>query len=174
MHMHEQWWLHCTSQVGVVDTFEWACVLGGCHIQNDWASRATNLCQILCKAWTFLRGNYSDDSEGCGYGQLVIGSSITTHPLMHHFSCRVFWRNILSPRWLSSPYRPDLVRCNFWLCPKLKSPLKGKSINEIQENMTGSWLWLGKLCEVPRYPLWRGMRHYCPMYNVSCILYFLQ
>ena len=29
----------------------------------------------------------SDDSEGCSYGQLVIGSFIKTmHPLMHHIS----------------------------------------------------------------------------------------
>ena len=40
---------------------------------------------------TFLWRNYSDDSEVCSYGQLVIGSFITTtHLLMHHVSCRVF------------------------------------------------------------------------------------
>ena len=33
---------------------------------------------------------------------------------------------------------------------------------------------LGDLCEVPRCLLWRRLRHYCPMYNVSCILYLLQ
>ena len=36
-----------------------------------------------------------------------------------------------------APYSPDLVSCDFWLFPKLKSPLKGKSfqtIDEIQEN----------------------------------------
>ena len=36
------------------------------------------------------------------------------------------------------PYSPDLVPCDFWLLPKLKSPLKGKrfqTIDEIQENM---------------------------------------
>ena len=33
-------------------------------------------------------GNYSDDSEGHSYGQLVIGSFITTmRPLLHHISC---------------------------------------------------------------------------------------
>ena len=35
-------------------------------------------------------------------------------------------------------YSLDLVPCDFWLFPKLKSPLKGKrfqTINEIQENM---------------------------------------
>ena len=37
-------------------------------------------------------------------------------------------------------YSPDLVPCDFWLFPKLKSPLKGKrfqTIIEIQENMMG-------------------------------------
>ena len=38
------------------------------------------------------------------------------------------------------PYSPDLALCNFWLLPKLKSPLKGKrfqTVDEIQENMMG-------------------------------------
>ena len=34
--------------------------------------------------------------------------------------------------------------------------------------------WLGELREVPRYLLWRGLRHHCPMYSVSCMLYLLQ
>ena len=38
------------------------------------------------------------------------------------------------------PYSPDWVPCDFWLFPKLKSPLKGKrfqTIDEIQENTMG-------------------------------------
>ena len=38
------------------------------------------------------------------------------------------------------PYSPDLVPWNFWLFPKLKSPLKGKrfqTVHEIQENIMG-------------------------------------
>ena len=34
----------------------------------------------------------------------------------------------------------DLAPCNFWLFPKLKSPLQGKkfqTVHEVQENMTG-------------------------------------
>ena len=40
--------------------------------------------------------------------------------------------------WL--PYSPDLVACDAWLFPKLKSPLKEKRVqifDEIQENMMG-------------------------------------
>ena len=48
MRLCKKWWLHCTSQWGVVEATEWACVLCGHCIQNDWVSRARNLCQILC------------------------------------------------------------------------------------------------------------------------------
>ena len=44
--------------------WESMCTVCGCHNQNDWVSRAMNLHQILHWAWTFLHGNYSDDSEG--------------------------------------------------------------------------------------------------------------
>ena len=33
---------------------------------------------------------------------------------------------------------------------------------------------LGELCEVPRYLLWRGLRHHFPMHNVSFIWFLLQ
>ena len=35
----------------------------------------------------------------------------------------------------------------------------------------GSWWRLGKLREVLRCLLWKGLRHHCPMYNVSCIFF---
>ena len=41
-------------------------------------------------------------------------------------SCRLFCQNITSHRSVSSPYSPDLTHCDFWLFPKLKSPLKGR------------------------------------------------
>ena len=45
------------------------------------------------------------------------------------------------------PYSPDLAPCNFWLFPKLKSPLKGKrfqTIDEIQENIMGQLMAIGR------------------------------
>ena len=44
-------------------------------------------------------------------------------------------------------YSSDLVPCHFWLFPKLKSHLKGKrfqTVNEIQENTTGQLLATGR------------------------------
>ena len=71
-------------------------------------------------------------------------------------------------------YSSDLTPCGFWLFPKLKSPLKGKRfqiIYEIHENMTEQLMVIGELCEVPRCLLRRGLRHHCPVYNVSCIFF---
>ena len=117
--------------------------------------------------------------KGRGYRQLVIGSFITTmHPLMHHHvSCRVFWWNIKSPRWLCPPtahiWHPATSgfsqNSNYlWNGRDFRSLLK--RFGRIQQ---GSWWWLGKLCEVPRCLLWRGLRHHCLMYNVSCVFYLL-
>ena len=42
---------------------------------------------------------------------------------------------------------PDLVLCDFWLFPKLKSPLKGKRfqiVDEILENTTGQLMATGR------------------------------
>ena len=36
----------------------------------------------------------------------------------------------------------------------------------------GSWWRLRELCEAPRCLLWRGLRHHCPMYNVSCVFFY--
>ena len=114
--------------------------------------------------------------RSCSYGLLVIGSFIMTmHLLMHHVLCSLAKHQITQVT--QPPYSPDLVPCDFWLFPKLKSPLKGKrfqTMHEFRKIWLGSWWWLGELCEVPRCLLWRGLRHHCPMYNASCILYLLQ
>ena len=129
---------------------EWACVLCGHHIQNDWVSRATHLHQILCEAWTFLCGNYLDDSEGHSYGQQSpVGDWQLHHdnvPLMHHVSCRVCFEKHQLILVTQLPCSPGLASCNFWLFPKLKTCLEGKTfqtISEIQGNMRGKLMVIG-------------------------------
>ena len=39
-------------------------------------------------------------------------------------SCRLLLQSITSPRSFNTPYSSDLASCDFWLFPKLKSPLK--------------------------------------------------
>ena len=116
-----------------------------------------------------------DDSEGHSYGQLVIGSFIMTTLSAHasHLVQNVSVKH-QATHMTQSPYSPDLAPCDFWLFPKLTSPLKRKrfqTIDNIWENTMGQVLAMGELCEVPRCLFERGQRHHCPMYKVSCIFF---
>ena len=174
MNIREQWQLHYQS-MKVVDAIEWACGLCGHHIQNDWASRATNLYQILCVAWKFLSRMYADDSEGHSYGQRVTGSFITTmYMFMHHVLYSFLVKHQIT-QVTQPPYNLDFIPCNFRFFPKLKSPLKGKRFQTIDENSQQGSCWLlGELCEIPRCLLWRELRPHCPKYNACCILFLVQ
>ena len=96
-------------------------------------------------------------------------------------SCAVFWWNIKPPRWLRT------LQSRFgalWLLafPKTKITLERKEISDgrldwfslIWENMTGQPMAIGRTVWGPKVLLWRRLRHHCPMYYVSCILYILQ
>ena len=92
--------------------------------------------------------------------------------LTYHVSCRLFWQNIKSPMWLGPP-TTRLVPCDFWLFPKLKSPLKGKrfqTIDEIQENTMGSGWQLGELWG-PKVPTLKGTE--ASLSYVQCFLYLI-
>ena len=70
-----------------------------------------------------------------------------------------FWWNIKSPRWLSSPNSPNLAPCNSWLFLKLKSSLKGKTfqtVDEIQKNRTGQPMVIGRTVWGPKAPTLEG------------------
>ena len=69
------------------------------------------------------------------------------------------------------PYSPDLVPCNFWLFPKLKSPLKGKrfqTISEIQENTMKQLMAIGRTVWGPKVPTLKGTA-----VSLSCVQCFL-
>ena len=71
----------------------------------------------------------------------------------------------------SAPLSPDLVPCNFWLFPKLKSPLKGKgfqTINEIQENATGQLKAIERTVWDPKVPTLKETEA-----SLSCVQCFL-
>ena len=73
-----------------------------------------------------------------------------------------------------SPYSPDLARCDFWLFPKLKLPLKGKrfqAVDEVQENTMEQLMAIGRTVWGPKVPPLRGTEASLFMYNVSCVSY---
>ena len=116
------------------------------------------------------------NSEGGSYGQLVIGSFITT-TLMHHVSCRVqsFLVKHQITQVTQSPYSPDLAPCDdFWHCPKPKSPLKGKrfqTTDEIQENTVGQLMAIGRTVWGPKLTTLKGTD--TSLSYVQCFLYIV-
>ena len=71
------------------------------------------------------------------------------------------------------PYSPDLVSCDFWLFPKLKSPLKGKrfqTIDKIQENMIRQPMVIGRIVWSPKVPTLKGTE---ALSCVQCFLYLV-
>ena len=89
-------------------------------------------------------------------------------------SSTVLGQNIKSPRWLSPHYSPDLTPCSFWLFPKLKSPLKRKRfqiIDEIQENTTGQLMAIGRTAWGSKVPTLKGTE--ASLSYVQCFLYLV-
>ena len=95
---------------------------------------------------------------------------------MHHVLCTVFWVKHHITEVVQPPYYPYSVPCDFWLFPKLKSPLKGKTlqiIDKIQENMTGKLMAIGGTVWGPKVPTLKGTEAWlsCAMFLVSCIFF---
>ena len=71
-------------------------------------------------------------------------------------------------------YSPDLAPCDFWFFPRLKSPLKRKrfqTIIEIQENMTGQLMVIGRNVWGPKVPTLKGTGVSFPY--IQCFLYLV-
>ena len=139
--------------MGAVYAVEYTCVLCGHCIQNELVSRVMNLHQILHEAWTFFCGKYSDDSQGCSYGQLVIGIFImTTCPLMHHISWRIFGETSNHPS-DSTSLQAKFGALRLLSFPKTKITFEREEISDCRWDSglwQGSWWWLEELWEVPR------------------------
>ena len=128
------------------------------------------------------------DKNSCSYGQQVIGSfTMTTYLFIHHISCRVFGKTSNHPG-DSAPFTAQI-----W-SPETSGSSKTKITFEREEISDPLWdsrkydgatygysnkgfcrvFWtveeiLRELCEVPRWLLWRGLRHHCPVHNIFCI-----
>ena len=92
-------------------------------------------------------------------------------------SCAEFFGETSNHSGDSAPYSPDLVPCNFWLFPKLKSPLKGKrfqTIDEIQENTTGQLMAIGRTVWGPEVPTLKGSEVSLSYVQGFLCLYLLQ
>ena len=90
-------------------------------------------------------------------GQLVIGSFISDDVPTHASRLLQFFGK--TSTYPDPHYRTGLAPCNFWFFPKLKSPLKGKkfqTINEILENTTGQQMAIERTVWGPKVPTLKG------------------
>ena len=133
-----------------VEAIEWTGVLCDHLIQNDWVSRGTNL--LTTGDWQLHHNN---------------APTHTSH-LVQNFLAKHQITQVTQPH-----YSPDLVPCDFWLSPKLKSPLKGKrfqTIDEIQENTMGQLMAIGTVWG-PKVPTLKGTE--ASSSQVQCFLYLV-
>ena len=93
-------------------------------------------------------------------GNWWLAASTRQHACSCIISCAEFFGKTSNhPGDSAPPHSPDLAPYHFWLFPKLKSPLKGKrfqTIDEIQENRTGQLKVIGRTVwglKVPEGPL---------------------
>ena len=159
MHMDEQWQLHCTSQWGqqtllsrhvycVAVTFkvtegveQWICITF--HIKLEHSSAET----IWMIPKSTAMSNWwlvTSSRNAAGHASCLVQRFLVKHQITQV---------------TQSSYSSDLSPCNFWLYSKLKSPLKGKrfqTIDEIQENTTGQLLAIGRALWGPEVPIEKG------------------
>ena len=112
-----------------------------------------------------------DDSEAAATGNwwLAVSPWHASHLVQ---SCLAKHQTIQVSQLL---YSPDLASCNFWPFPKLKSPLKEKrfqTIDEIQENTMGQLLAIGRTLWGPKVPTLKGTE--VSLSHIQCFLYLLQ
>ena len=133
-----------------------------------------NLHQILREAWTFLHRNYSNDSEAAAMGNWWLAASSRQGTHSHITSPASFLVKHQITQVTQPHYCPDTVPSKFWLFPKLKSPLKGKrvqTVDETQENTTGQLMAIARTVWGPKVTTLKGTK--ASLSYVQCFLYLV-
>ena len=156
----------------------WVSICTVCPLHSKWLSTATNLQRILL---CVKLEHYSAETvwmiqkaTAVGNWWLAVSSQCTC--------CTMSCAEILVKQQITQVSQPlsspDLAPCDFWLIPKLKSPLIGERFQNVSQwdsgNTMGQLMAIGRTVWGVKVPTWRGLRPHCLMYNVSCTLYLLQ
>ena len=159
MHMCEQWGLHCTSQWGGRRYWVSMCTVWPLH--SKWLSEYSNesasnfSLSMNIPPWKLFWWPRRPQLWATGDGQLHHNSaSAHASRLMQRFLEKHQITQVTQPS-----YSPDLALCDFWLFPKLTSPLKGKrsqTIDEIQEKRMGQLIAIERPVWGPKGPTLKG------------------
>ena len=165
-----------TVLVGEVYAIEWACVLCGHCIQNNWLEQ-----QIFIKLFIKLEHSSKDIvwmiQKAAAMGSWWLAASSRQHAHSCFTSCAEFFGETSNHPGDSAPLQSRSGTLQLLTFPKTKITFEREEISdcwwEFRKIRWGSWWQLGELCEVPRCLLWRALRCH-PVYSVSCILCLLQ
>ena len=159
--------------MGAVHAIEWACVLHDHCIQNDWVK------QWICIKFCIKLKHSSAETIRMIQKATAMGNWWLAASSQHICWCIMSMQSFLAKHQITqvtqAPLFPDLVPCDFCLFPKLKSSLKGKrfqTINENQENMTGQLMVTGRTVWGPKVPTLKGT--VASLSYVQCILSLLR
>ena len=172
MHICEQWWLHYTSQWGSRHRRVNVCTVWSSH--SKWLSEynnesASNFALSLNIPLRKLFGWFKRLQLWASSEWQLHHDNTPTHAshLMQSFLAK---HQITQAT--QSLYSPDLAPCDFWLFPKLKSLLKRKifqTIDEIQENTMGHLMEIGRTVWGPKGPTLKGTE--ASLSYAQCFLY---
>ena len=114
--------------MGAVDTAEWACVLYGCHIQNDWVE------QWICIRFCIKLEHSSVETIRMIRKAAAMGNWWLAASSQHHAcSCIMSRAEFLAKHQITQvtllPYSPDLVPCDLAF-PKTKIAFERKDISD--------------------------------------------
>ena len=107
-------------------------------------------------------------------GNWWLAASSQQHTCSAHLMLSFVAKHQITQVIQSPTHSPDLVPCDFWFFPNLKSPLKGKrfrTVCEIEENMVGQLMAIGRTMWGPKVPTLKGTE--ASLSYVWCFLYIV-
>ena len=162
--------------MGAADTTEWAYVLWDHCIQNEQVEQ-----QICIEFYIKLEHSSAETiwkiQKAVAMGNWWLAALSQHHTRSCITSHAEFFGEASNHPGDSAPLQPRFGALWLLAFPKTNNHLwKGRDFRlpmRFRKIWQGSWWQLTELCEVSICLLWRGLRHHCPMYNVSlpCIFF---
>ena len=114
----------------MVDAVEWACVLCGPRIQNDWGSSTMNLHQILHSAWTFLWETFWMIQNVMAMGNWWLAASSQQWACSHITSQAEYFGKTSNHPGDSAPLQPRFGALRLLAFPKTKITFEREEISD--------------------------------------------
>ena len=142
-------------------------------LHSKWLSEQSNECasNFSLSLNIPLQKLFGMIQEATAMGNWWLAASSQQSAHSRITSCAEFFMKHQITQVTQPHYSPELMHCDFWLFPKLKSPLKWKrfqTISEIPENTTGQLMAMGRTLWGPEVPTLKGTEA-----SLSCVQCFL-